>query len=87
MEAEGAAKRADLAAKVFERYGTVSNTVLEGIYNTVQKDFTDYYSFVNRDDEEKFEGKLTPSVGKLAFDVDFYGRGKFPPGAYHSEGH
>jgi len=36
---------------------------------------------------EKFEGKLTPSPAKLAFDVDFYGRGKFPLGAYHSEGH
>jgi hypothetical protein len=28
-----------------------------------------------------------PSIGKLSFDVDFYGRGHFPPGAYHSEGH
>ena len=26
-------------------------------------------------------------MGKLGFDVDFYGRGFFPPGAYHSEGH
>lgn len=26
-------------------------------------------------------------MGKLGFDVDFYGRGLFPPGAYHSEGH
>jgi len=26
-------------------------------------------------------------MGKLGFDVDFYGRGHFPPGAYHSEGH
>ncbi|WP_292533633.1 AAA family ATPase [Methylocystis sp.] len=86
-EAEAAFKRADLAAKVFEHYGKVSTSVLEAIYDTVQNDFTEYYSFINRDDEEKFEGKLTPSVGKLAFDVDFYGRGKFPPGAYHSEGH
>ena len=23
----------------------------------------------------------------LSFNVDFYGKGKFPPGAYHSEGH
>ena len=61
--------------------------MLAGIYDAVQKDFTSYYSFINRDDEETFEGKLTPSFGKLAFDVDFYGRGKFPPGAYHSEGH
>jgi hypothetical protein len=86
-EAEASGKRADTAAKVFSEYAAVSTAVLEGIYDTVQKDFTDYYSFINRDDEDKFEGKLTPSVGKLAFDVDFYGRGKFPPGAYHSEGH
>jgi RecF/RecN/SMC family protein len=86
-EVEAAVERANLASKVFDQYGKVSTSVLESIYDTVQKDFTSYYSFINRDDEEKFEGKLTPSVGKLAFDVDFYGRGKFPPGAYHSEGH
>jgi len=38
-------------------------------------------------DEDTFEARLTPSMGKLGFDVDFYGRGHFPPGAYHSEGH
>ncbi len=30
---------------------------------------------------------LTSEPAKLSFDVDFYGRGLFPPGAYHSEGH
>jgi len=84
---DGAAERATLAAKVSEHYGTVSTSVLEGIYDTVEADFTSFYRYLNRDDEEKFEGTLTASVGKLAFDVDFYGRGKFPPGAYHSEGH
>jgi recombinational DNA repair ATPase RecF len=84
---DAAAERETIAAKVFSEYGAVSTAVLEGVYDTVQKDFTAFYSYVNRDDEAKFEGKLTPSVGKLAFDVDFYGRGKFPPGAYHSEGH
>lgn len=34
-----------------------------------------------------FTAKLTPSEGKLEFDVNFYGRGLFPPGAFHSEGH
>lgn len=84
VAAEDSAK---VAASVFEHCGMVSVKVLESIYDTVQNDFTSFYSFINRDDEEKFQGKLTPSVGKLAFDVDFYGRGKFPPGAYHSEGH
>jgi hypothetical protein len=84
---DAAAERAATAAKVLQEYGAVSTSVLEAIYDTVQQDFTTFYRHINRDDEDKFEGRLTPSVGKLAFDVDFYGRGKFPPGAYHSEGH
>ena len=49
--------------------------------------FGKLYRLINHDDEERFEAKLKPSLGKLGFDVDFYGRGFFPPGAYHSEGH
>jgi hypothetical protein len=79
--------RQEIAKKVSDLYSTRSTAVLEGIYKTVEKDFTDFYRIINSEDEEKFEGTLKPSVGKLAFDVDFYGRGQFPPGAYHSEGH
>ena len=42
---------------------------------------------INREDEEQFTSKLTSAPAKLSFDVDFYGRGLYPPGAYHSEGH
>ena len=31
--------------------------------------------------------QLEPSEGKLDLEVDFYGKGLFPPFAYHSEGH
>ncbi|MFN0116763.1 MAG: AAA family ATPase [Elusimicrobiota bacterium] len=79
--------KAETARKVAEIYGRTSDQVLTGIYSEVEKDFASLYSFVNRSDEEKFQAKLTPSLGKLGFDVDFYGRGFFPPGAYHSEGH
>lgn len=82
-----AEERSELAAKIFETYATVSTEVLDSIYKEVQGDFTDYYRFINGDDEGDFEAKLTPSIGKLSFDVDFYGKGFFPPGAYHSEGH
>lgn len=78
---------ADLAKKIAAIYTTASDTVLAGIYQEVEKDFIALYRFVNSDDEDKFQAKLTPSLGKLGFDVDFYGRGFFPPGAYHSEGH
>lgn len=80
-------QRAELAKKVYDRYINVSNNVLEGVYKDVESGFFDLYCSINNEDENAFTAKLTPSIGKLSFDVDFYGRGHFPPGAYHSEGH
>lgn len=76
-----------IANKVFEVYGKVQTTELENIYKNVEKTFQGLYRIINADDESAFEAKLTPSIGRLGFEVDFYGRGHFPPGAYHSEGH
>lgn len=72
---------------IFDTYVSTSDSVLKGIYDAVQSKFAEYYRFVNDGDESEFEARLVPSMGKLDFDVDFYGRGYFPPGAYHSEGH
>jgi recombinational DNA repair ATPase RecF len=82
-----ATAQAKQARQASDIYAETSDTVLGGIYAAVEKDFAALYRLVNRDDEGKFEAKLVPSMGKLGFDVDFYGRGFFPPGAYHSEGH
>lgn len=82
-----AKQESELAEKALAAYNTSSTETLVKIYKDVEKDFSDYYRIVNQDDEAEFEGRLTPSLGKLGFDVDFYGRGFFPPGAYHSEGH
>lgn len=79
--------RSTLAQKVLEHYNKSCTAVLEGIYDQVAKDFSRFYCDINREDEEEFVGKLTSAPAKLSFDVDFYGRGLFPPGAYHSEGH
>ena len=88
MRKQNAAKdRATRARQVFDIYAKTSDEVLAALYADVEKDFAALYGFVNRDDEDAFEAKLVPSLGKLGFDVDFYGRGFFPPGAYHSEGH
>ncbi len=80
-------ERAELTAKIYKTYTDVSTKFLEDIYQKVEKDFSDLYRFINREDESGFTAQLTPSIGKLGFNVDFYGRGFFPPGAYHSEGH
>ena len=88
MRKQKAAKeQAQRARQVSDIYATTSDKVLAGIYTNVEKDFAFLYGFANRDDEDKFKAQLIPSMGKLGFDVDFYGRGFFPPGAYHSEGH
>lgn len=79
--------RSERAAKIFATYGEVTTASLEKIYKDVETAFSGYYSKINEDDESSFTAKLMPSIGKLGFDVDFYGRGHFPPGAYHSEGH
>ena len=84
--AKSMAARNTVAKNVYDHYNTVSNTVLEGIYDAVAKEFTGFYKAIN-DDEGKFVGELKAEPAKLSFNVDFYGRGTFPPGAYHSEGH
>lgn len=82
-----AREQADRAKLVYDIYCAKSDAVLSGMYHTVEQQFASLYGFINRADEDKFAAKLIPSLGKLGFDVDFYGRGFFPPGAYHSEGH
>ncbi len=82
-----AKEQAQKARQVFDIYTATSDRVLSGLYAAVEKDFSSLYGFINRRDEDKFKAQLTPSMGKLGFNVDFYGRGFFPPGAYHSEGH
>lgn len=79
-------RKSALAAKVYNNYVTTSKNVLESIYDTVADKFSEFYRDIN-DDESKFVGELKSEGLKLNFHVDFYGRGAFPPGAYHSEGH
>ncbi len=79
--------RSDVAQKVVSHYNTSAMATLEGIYDQVAQDFVKYYGTINHEDEDKFHGRLISEPAKLSFDVDFYGRGLFPPGAYHSEGH
>jgi recombinational DNA repair ATPase RecF len=76
-----------LSRSIFDTYTKTSNGVLEGLYRKVEEEFAALYREINRDDEGGFTARLKPSLGKLGFDVEFYGRGHFPPGAYHSEGH
>ena len=88
MRRSKAAEIAWNAAKnSYAAYCSVLEEELNTLYDEVQEDFSTFYRAINEDDESTFTAKLTPSEGKLDFDVNFYERGLFPPGAYHSEGH
>lgn len=84
--AKSAEARSIKARRLYEGYNSASNRVLEGIYDAVTVEFTSFYKAIN-DDEGTFVAELKPGPAKLNLNVDFYGRGNFPPGAYHSEGH
>lgn len=77
-------KRAEASLDHFEQ---ARNSVLEGIYDAVKANFDKYYQTVHSEDESKFISKISHEGASLNFEVDFYGRGMFPPHALHSEGH
>jgi hypothetical protein len=90
-EAMRASKAAEHAAKLaksaYDTYCSIMENELNTLYEEVQSDFCTFYRTINEDEEATFSAKLTPSAGKLELDVNFYERGLFPPGAFHSEGH
>ena len=88
MRKEKATKAAWTSGKVaYDTYCSVLENELNTLYEEVQGDFSTFYRELNEDDEGRFTAKFTPSEGKLDLKVNFYDRGLFPPGAYHSEGH
>ncbi len=68
-------------------YNDISEKALTTLYESVEKEFGEFYRIINHDDEGDFTAKLEPSEGKLGLLVDFHKKGMFPPAAYHSEGH
>lgn len=84
---EKAVTEAKLADRVSTIYAAETEAALEDIYEKVQTRFAELYRQLNADDESAFEAEMKQDKASLAFRVDFYKRGKFPPGAYHSEGH
>lgn len=77
-------KRAEAALSYFEE---ARDSVLEDIYDAIKGNFNEYYKTIHSEDEGKFDSKISHEKAELIFEVDFYGRGMFPPHALHSEGH
>ena len=83
-KSEGSENRSKIA---YDTYCEVMESALNTLYDEVQKDFSDFYRKLNGEDERTFSAKFTPTEGALALNVNFYDKGLFPPGAFHSEGH
>lgn len=75
------------ADRVMSTYDNAVNTRLESLFESVQTGLSDFYRRINEEDEAGFEAELKYESGAATLEVDFYDRGFFPPGAYHSEGH
>jgi hypothetical protein len=84
---KAAAIAASRAKFSYKAYCDAAGESLQTLYSAVETDFSTYYRELNADDESGFKAKFEPAEGKLDLAVDFYDRGMFPPGAYHSEGH
>lgn len=68
-------------------YELVKDSVLNELFDELRSDFEVFYKFIHNSDEGAFESEFKAKGAELVFEVDFYGRGKFPPVALHSEGH
>ncbi len=77
----------DAANVIYSTYCDVSEACLSELYAEVEDEFGTFYRAINADDESEFNAKLEPAEAGLRLEVDFYDKGMYPPGAYHSEGH
>lgn len=68
-------------------YELIKDRVLNELFDNIKTDFETFYRFIHGSDERSFESEFKAKGAELVFEVDFYGRGKFPPIALHSEGH
>jgi hypothetical protein len=82
-----ARKPAEQAQLALRLYDETAEAVLSSLYQQVEANFAKYYRILHEEDEGDFRAELRRQAGSVDIDVDFYGRGLFPPGAYHSEGH
>ena len=91
LENEETLRRAQIsferAAKLQSAFTDARDNVLASIYVELSGEFTRLYRKLHSSDENHFQSKLCQQGAALHLNVDFYGRGKHPPMAFHSEGH
>lgn len=81
------ASKKDQASALAQTFQKSRDAVMAGLYTSIEASFKKYYCILHDHEKSTFEAALRPDGAALRFEVDFQGKGKFPPIAFHSEGH
>lgn len=63
------------------------DSVLESLFDGIRDSFVHFYHILHDHEKSTFSASLKHEKAGLKMEVDFLGRGSFPPLALHSEGH
>jgi hypothetical protein len=77
----------DRSTKLLDTFVTSRDNILQSLYDSIRDRFVELYRAIHGLDELTFSAEIIPDEASLDFTVDFYGKGKHPPHALHSEGH
>lgn len=80
-------KKYERAKMIYDSFLEARDLVLKDLFDSIAQRFETLYRFIHGEDEKDFSADLIYSEAAINFEVDFYGRGKKPPQALHSEGH
>lgn len=78
---------AEIATQLFEKLNQARDSVLTKLYDDIKDTFSEYYQYLNSNDEGNFSTSFNHSESSFDIEVDFMGRGMNAPHALHSEGH
>ncbi len=84
QESELACNRATVLS---DQFLAARDDTLDDLYNRIREKFVSLYRKLHSEDEANFDASFKPEGAGLNLEVDFYGKGKYPPHALHSEGH
>ena len=77
----------NLSRLILEHFENARNSILNDMFEKINSNFVNFYKELHGEDEKDFKSSLIPDEAKVVFEVDFYNKGMFHPGAVHSEGH
>ena len=84
-------ERAERAAKrskhLYDSFIEARDEILDDLYGGIKDRFVQIYREIHDPEETLFDAKFQPNDAGLDLEVDFHGRGNYPPHALHSEGH